>query len=205
MDLEVVSARPDEPQVSPMVRTLCSLRTREHQQVPVSGRYRIDPTASSVEFVAHSFLVTTVTGHVPGVSGMVTIDEEPELSRVDVDLELATLSTGISKRDRHLRSPDFFDVERHPTITFRSTSVEAAAAGRWVVSGNLCICGVTRVVDLRVAFDGLRGADRVAFSSEAELDREDWGLRWRAPLHAEHLLISKDVRIKLDVAARRAR
>jgi polyisoprenoid-binding protein YceI len=186
-------------------RTLSILRTRDDRQIPVAGVYTIDPSHTSVEFVGRHLMITKVRGRFPDVSGTITIDEEPEQSHVEVELKVATLDTGNADRNGHLRSPDFFNADEYPTITFRSTQVEAGRAGTWMVTGELTVRDVTRPVTLEVDFDGANaspiGDQRLAFSAAAEVDREDWGLTWNVALDTGGVLVGKRVRIELNVQA----
>jgi polyisoprenoid-binding protein YceI len=171
----------------------------------VAGEYAIDPAHTSVEFIGRHLMITKVRGRFPEVSGTIIIDDEPEKSRVDVELKVATLETGNPDRDGHLRSPDFFDAEKYPTISFRSTKVEASTSGTWAVTGDLTVRDVTRQVTLQVDFDGANaspiGDERIAFSAATEVDREDWGLTWNLALETGGVLVGKKVRIELNVQA----
>lgn len=186
-------------------RTLSILRTHDDRQIPVAGVYAIDPSHTSVEFVGRHLMITKVRGRFPDVSGTITIDEEPERSHVEVELQVATLDTGNADRNGHLRSPDFFNADEYPTITFRSTKVEAGRSGTWMVTGDLTVRDVTRPVTLEMDFDGSGasplGDQRVAFSAAAEVDREDWGLTWNVALDTGGVLVGKKVRIELNVQA----
>src|SRR5690242_12184482 len=113
------------------------LRSHEDREIPVAGEYAIDPAHSSVEFVGRHLMITKVRGRFPDVSGAITIDEVPERSHVEVEIQVASIDTGNDQRDEHLRSPDFFHVEQHPTISFRSTKVEPGKSGTWAVTGDL--------------------------------------------------------------------
>jgi polyisoprenoid-binding protein YceI len=186
-------------------RQLSVLRTRDDREVPVAGEYTIDPTHTSVEFIARHLMITKVRGRLPDVSGIITIDDEPERSHVEVDIGVATLDTGDTQRDEHLRSSDFFDADTYPTIAFRSTKVEASRSGTWTVTGDLTVRDVTRPVTLQVEFDGANaspiGDERIAFSAATEVDREDWGLTWNVSLETGGVLVGKNVRIELNVQA----
>jgi len=188
-----------------MTQTLSILRTHDDREIPVAGQYAIDPSHTTVEFIGRHLMITKVRGRFPEVSGTITIDDEPERSHVDVELEVATLDTGHADRDTQLRSADFFDVERFPTITFRSTKVEAGKSGTWSMTGDLTVRDVTRPITLEVDFDGASGSplgdERIAFSAATEVDREDWGLTWNMALETGGVLVGKKVRIELNVQA----
>ena len=186
-------------------QTLSILRTWDGREIPVAGEYTIDPAHTSVEFVGRHLMITKVRGRFPEVSGAITINDEPERSHVEVELDVASLDTGNPDRDAHLRSADFFNAEQYPTISFRSTNVEATAAGTWAVTGDLTVRDVTRPITLQVDFDGANaspmGDERIAFSAAADVDREDWGLTWNVALESGGLLVGKKVRIELNVQA----
>jgi polyisoprenoid-binding protein YceI len=189
-----------------MTRPLLSiLRAHDDVEIPVAGEYVIDPAHTSVEFIGRHLMITKVRGRFADVSGTITVDEEPERSHVEVEIKVASIDTGEPRRDDHLRSPDFFDVEKYPAITFRSTEVEATSSGSWAVTGDLTVRDVSRPVTLQVAFDGASaspfGDERVAFSAAAEVDREDWGLNWNVALETGGVLVGKRIRIELNVQA----
>ena len=188
-----------------MTQQISVLRRRDDREVPVAGTYTIDPTHTSVEFVGRHLMITKVRGRLPDVSGTITIDDEPTRSHVEVEIRVATLDTGDAQRDDSLRSADFFDVEHHPTITFRSTQVEPGTSETWMVTGDLTVRGVTRPVTLEVDFDGANaspfGDERIAFSAATDVNREDWGLTWNVALETGGVLVGKKVRIELNVQA----
>jgi polyisoprenoid-binding protein YceI len=181
--------------------------TKEYEgtQVPQAGTYAIDTSHSTVEFVAKHLMVTKVRGRFADFRGTVTIAEVPEASQVEVTIDAASISTGNPDRDAHLRSGDFFDVENHPTLQFRSTGVEHVADGEWKVDGDLTIRGVTRPVTLHVEFNGAAttpwNTTAIGFAAWTEVDREDWGLTWNAALETGGVVVSKKVRIELEVEA----
>jgi polyisoprenoid-binding protein YceI len=181
------------------------LRIYEDREIPAAGEYSIDPAHSSVEFVGRHLMITKVRGRFPDVSGTISIDEVPERSHVEVEIQVASIDTGNDQRDEHLRSPDFFHVEQHPTISFRSTKVEPGESGTWAVTGDLSVRDVTRPVTLNVEFEGANaspfGDQRVAFSASTDIDREDWGLTWNVALETGGVLVGKQVRIELNVQA----
>jgi polyisoprenoid-binding protein YceI len=186
-------------------RAVSVLRTHDDRLIPVAGVYEIDAGHSAVEFVARHMKITKVRGRFRAVTGRITIAEEPETSHVEVEIRAVSLDTGNDQRDAHLRSAEFFEVERYPTITFRSTSVRPRPDGEWEVVGDLTIRDTTRPVSLRVDFDGAErspfGDERVGFSAATELNREDFGLTWNQALEAGGVLVGKTVRIDLSVQA----
>jgi polyisoprenoid-binding protein YceI len=186
-------------------RTVSVLRTRDDRVIPVAGVYDIDAAHTSVEFVGRHLMITKVRGRFSDVSGRITIGEEPEESHVEVEIGAAGVSTGNDDRDAHLRSPDFFDVEHYPAITFRSTRVTALPDGAWNVEGDLTVRDTTRSVSLQVDFDGADispiGDERVGFSAATEVNREDFGLIWNMALETGGLLVGKVARIELAVQA----
>jgi polyisoprenoid-binding protein YceI len=186
-------------------RTLSILRTHDDREIPVAGVYAIDPMHSTVEFIGRHLMITKVRGRFTDVSGIITIDDEPEKSHVEVELQVASVDTGIPDRDGHLRSADFFNADEFPTITFKSTKVEAGKSGTWDVTGDLTVRDVTRPITLEVDFDGANaspmGDERIAFSAAAEVDREDWGLTWNVALETGGVLVGKKIRIELNVQA----
>jgi len=171
--------------------------------------WQIDPTHSSVEFAVKHMMFTTVRGRFKTLSGEIHIDEEhPDRSSVEVEIDAASLDTGVEDRDTHLRSADFFDVETHPTITFHSRRVEGAHAeqgDRFRVTGDLTIRGKTIETTLDVTFEGRGkgpgGEERAGFSATTEIDRRDFGLMWNQALETGGILVGNTVRIELDIQA----
>ena len=186
-------------------RTVSVLRTRDDREVPVAGVYEIDGAHTSVEFVGRHLMITKVRGRFSDVRGRITVAEEPEDSHVEVEIGVASLSTGNDDRDGHLKSPDFFDVENFPTITFSSTAVKALHDNTWELDGDLTVRDTTRPVTLQVDFDGADvspiGDERVGFSAATDINREDFGLTWNVALETGGVLVGKDARIELSVQA----
>jgi polyisoprenoid-binding protein YceI len=184
---------------------LSVLRTYDRREIPAAGNYAIDPSHTSVEFIGRHLMITKVRGRFPDVSGTITIDDDPARSHVEVVIDVATIDTGNADRDNHLRNADFFEADRYPTITFRSTKVEEGRSGTWNVTGDLTVRDVTRPVSLEVDFDGASaspfGDERIAFSAATDVDREDWGLTWNVALETGGVLVGKKVRIELNVQA----
>jgi polyisoprenoid-binding protein YceI len=180
--------------------------TRDHKgtNVPVAGTYDIDPKHTSVEFVARHLMISKVRGRFDDVEGTITVADVPEESSVEVKIAASSVRTGEDQRDAHLRSGDFFDVETHPTWTFKSTAVEQNG-DQWKVTGDLTISGSTHPVVLDVEFDGANatpwGTTAVGFSASTEIDREQWGLTYNQVLETGGVMVGKKIRIELQVEA----
>ena len=181
--------------------------TREYQglQIPEAGTYALDQGHTTVEFVGRHLMITKVRGRFTEFEGQVVIGDTPEQSSVDVTINPASVNSGDDRRDDHLRSPDFLDVEKYPTITFRSTQVEIGPDGSAKVTGDLTVKDVTRPVTLDVEFDGASpdpwGGQRLGFTASTEIDREDWGLTWNVALETGGMLVGKKIRLEFNVQA----
>jgi len=177
-------------------------RNVQGTEVPAPGAWAIDPGHAEVAFIGRHFMLTKVRGRFTDVVGTVVIGDDPADSSVDVTINMASVESGSEERDNHLRSSDFFDAENHPKATFRSTSV-AWNRDTARVSGDLTLVGVTRPVVLDVLYVGSTedpwGGHRAIYSASTEINREDWGLTWNVALEAGGLLVSKKIRIELEV------
>lgn len=171
--------------------------------------WTIDASHSLVEFTARHMMITRVKGRFSGVSGtVVTNDADPSKSSVNVEIDAASIDTREEKRDGHLRSGDFLDVENHPHLTFRSTRIEGnpkSAGDSFTVVGDLTIRGTTREVTLDATFDGSGtdpwGGTRASFSAETKIDRREFGLTWNQALETGGVLVGNEVKITLEVQA----
>lgn len=166
----------------------------------------IDPAHTSVEFSVRHMMFATVRGHFGKVEGKIRLDEQdPSHSMVEVEIDTASIDTRQQDRDQHLRSADFFDVENHPRMTFKSTQVERVSDNEYRVTGDLTMRGVTREVQLDVTETGRGkdpwGGERIGFSASGKLDRTEYGLKWNQALEAGGVLVSNEVRIQIDAQA----
>ncbi len=181
------------------------VRSYHGQRVPLAGTYELDRAHSSIEFVGRHLMITKVRGRFTDFEGRIHVDEVPEQSWAEVTVDMSSLDTAEERRDAHLRSPDFFDVERFPTMSFRSTHVEPAGDGSWHVHGELTVRDVTRPITFQVQFEGATsdpwGGQRIGFSATGEADREEWGLTWNQVLESGGLLVGPKVRIEVVVQA----
>ena len=171
---------------------------------PGTAVWSIDPSHSNVEFSVRHLMIATVKGRFADVEGSVTIDEaEPSRSNVDVRIKTASIDTRSEQRDNHLRSADFFDAANFPLIAFQSRKVERKGEGKFAVTGDLTMHGVTRSVVLSAIEEGRArdpwGNDRVAFSASAKVDRKDFGLQWNVALETGGVMVGDEIKISLDV------
>jgi len=165
--------------------------------------WAIDPAHSSVEFSIKHLMITTVKGRFPGVAGSVTLDETNLAnSAVDVTIDAASIDTREPQRDAHLRSADFFDVDKFPTLTFTSRRVTDVAGDRFRLIGDLTIRGITREVILAVTAQGRArdpwGGERAAFAATTKIKRSDFGLLWNQALETGGVVVGDDLKIALD-------
>ncbi len=171
--------------------------------LPRTGIWAIDPSHSSIEFVAKHLVVSKVRGRFASFSGSVQVAEPIEASEVDVTIESASISTNDDDRDGHVRSGDFLDVESFPALSFRSTGVHNRSGDDWTIPGELTIRDVTRAVALDVEYLGVFndpwGNPKAAFAASATIDREEFGITWNAALETGGVLVGKTVKIELDV------
>jgi polyisoprenoid-binding protein YceI len=169
------------------------------------GTFAVDPAHSTVGFEVEHLGIATVRGRFTVISGTLTGGDEPQLEGL-VDLTSAT--THEEQRDGHLASPDFFDVERFPQATFRSTSFEQLGDGTVRVAGDLTLKGVTKEIELTGSVAGPAtdpwGNERVGLELAGVVDRTDFGVDWNAPLPGGGFLLPDDVRIVIGVSAAKA-
>ena len=165
--------------------------------------WNIDPTHSTVGFSIRHMVFSKVRGRFLKYTGAIQLDDELAKSWVEVTIDAASIDTRDEKRDAHLRSPDFFDVERYPTLRFRSAGFQWTGKNAFDLPGELTIHGVTRPVVLRTTYDGLIpdpwGNTRAAFTAETEIDREDFGLTWNVALETGGVMVSKQVKIEIEL------
>jgi polyisoprenoid-binding protein YceI len=174
-------------------------------ELPTPGRYVLDPTHTRIGFVARHLMVTKVRGHFPLFEGSITVGADPKDSTAEVTIQTPSVDTGTADRDAHLRSADFFDVEKYPELTFRNARVVSQNGTDFTVVGELTIRDVTREVELAVELDGVvkdpYGNTRLAVTVTTEVDREHWGLTWNAALETGGVLVSRNIRIEIESEA----
>ncbi len=178
-------------------------------QTQQKTRWNIDSSHSQAEFTVKHMMITKVRGRFADVEGAIHLDaENPENSRVKVEIDAASIDTREEDRDAHLRSEDFLNAEEFPKLTFESKRVgglELEDGARFKVLGDLTIRGTTKEVELAAVFEG-RGQDpwgnqRVAFSADTTIDRRDFGLTWNQALETGGVLVGHEVKIHLEAQA----
>ena len=168
--------------------------------------WTIDAAHTDVLFSAKHMMVTTVRGKFHEVEGTLRLDESnPTNSSAEIRISAASLATGNGQRDGHLRSADFFDAETHPTISFRSTSIEQVGTSDFRISGDLTIQKTTRPIVFDATFLGfytsMQGTRRVGLSARTMINRKDWGLGWNVALETGGWLVGENVTIEIEIAA----
>jgi len=166
--------------------------------------YAIDPDHSQVLFKVKHMGISTVTGRFDLMEGAYTFDDkEIGNSSVETTIQTASVNTNKQKRDDHLKSPDFLNVDKYPTITFKSKEVKKGDGDDFTIVGDLTINGVTKQVELDAEYGGKAvdpmGNERTAFTAETKIDRKDYGLTWNKTLDTGGLVVGDEVKIELEV------
>lgn len=168
-------------------------------------QWRIDTAHSAAQFSIRHMMVSTVRGQFGKLTGVVRWDPaNPAGASVEAQVEVDSIDTREPKRDAHLKSPDFFDVQKYPTMTFKSTGVTPAGAGRWKLAGQLTIRGVSRpvVFDVEGPGEPVKGPDgslRIGASATTRINRKDFGMTWNRTLDTGGLVLGEEVAITVDV------
>lgn len=168
--------------------------------------WNIDASHSHATFSVRHMMVSTVKGKFNVLRGTLNLDEaNPLNSWVEAEVDTTSIDTGDPNRDKHLRSPDFFDVEKYPKITFKSTKVEPAGDNEYKVTGDLTMHGVTKPVVFSVEYSGEikdpYGLRRAGFSAKSKISRKEWGLTWNNLLETGGAIVSDEVKIEIDLEA----
>ncbi|NLD76654.1 MAG: YceI family protein [Acidimicrobiales bacterium] len=172
----------------------------------LTGDYAIDPTHSRVGFSARHAMVTKVRGSFTEFEGSGHLDaSDPSKSSVSMTIQAASIDTRNADRDGHLRSNDFFDMEKYPEIKFVSTSVEQTADDEFTVTGDLTIKDVTKPVSVEFEYSGSAvdpyGNTRIGFEGKTVVNRKDWGVNWNAALEAGGVLVGEKVTLEFEISA----
>jgi polyisoprenoid-binding protein YceI len=162
------------------------------------GIWNVDASHSEVGFTARHLMVSKVRGQFKDFAAVVTVAQPFELSTVEATVQMASIDTNSADRDTHVKSPDFFDVENNPTMTFKSTKVTDSA-----LEGLLTIKGTTKAVSFDLEFGGVSadpwGGTRAGFEATTEINRKDFGLSWNVAIEGGGMLVGEKVKIVLDV------
>jgi polyisoprenoid-binding protein YceI len=167
--------------------------------------YGLDQSHSTVEFVVRHLMISKVRGRFAAFTGQIELAPGSDVpTAVSAVIDAASVDTREAQRDAHLKSADFFEVEKYPQITFESTRIEGAPHD-FTIHGNLTMHGVTRDVALAASFEG-RGADpwggqRVGYTAHTTIDRKDFGVSFNAALETGGVMVSDEVRIELNIEA----
>jgi polyisoprenoid-binding protein YceI len=171
----------------------------------LQGTWDIDPVHSDVSFTVRHMMVSKVRGRFSSFSGEIVTGADVADSSVSVTIDAGTIDTNNDQRDAHIRSADFFEVDKHPTWTYRSTGVRVDGDDELVVDGELTIKGVTRSVPLRVEVGGFGpdafGGTRAGFSASASINRSDFGVDIQMPLDGGGVVVGEKVQIHLEIEA----
>jgi polyisoprenoid-binding protein YceI len=174
-------------------------------EIPMKTVYEIDPAHSSAQFTIRHLMISNVRGDFKTVKGTVVYDpENVAATSIQAEIDVNSLNTRDENRDAHVKSAEFFNVEKYPSITFKSSKVESAGDGELKVTGDLTILGVTKEVVLKVEGPSDEAKDpwgnlRVGASGSTKIKRSDFGLTWNAALETGGVMLGDDVKIELDL------
>jgi polyisoprenoid-binding protein YceI len=171
-------------------------------QIPAAGTYVLDANHKRIGFVARHLMVSKVRGQFADGTASITVADDPLQSSVTATIQAASITTGTQQRDDHLRSNDFLDVEKFPTLEYRSTGVKSLDGNEFVLTGELTLRDLTLPVDLHVELEGVGrspyGQDVFGFSATAEIDREAFGITWNMVVEGGGLMVSKKIKIEIE-------
>ncbi len=181
-----------------------AVETAPNMTPPPAGKYELDVSHSTVEFVGRH-MISKVRGRFTEFSGAVLIGDTPEDSSVEVEVVAGSVTTHFEQRDNHLKSGDFFELESHPTFSFRSTAVRVTGADSFEIDGDLTIKDVTNPVTLNGEYLGwgpdMEGNPMFAASAKTTVNREDWDMTWNMAVETGGFLVSKKIDIEIEVEA----
>jgi polyisoprenoid-binding protein YceI len=180
--------------------------TTTPELVALTGTYELDPTHTRLAFAVKHAMVSTVHGQFGIFDGELVLDgENPANSKVKVNIDVASISTGTDQRDDHLRSADFFELEKYPSITFVSTQIRHEGGEDFVLVGDLTIRDVTKSVEIPVELQGTAtdpyGVQKIGFEGSTTISRKDFGLTYNFALETGGIMIGDKIKISLDVEA----
>ncbi len=170
----------------------------------VAGTWTIDTLHSEVGFSVRHMMVSKVRGKFTKFGGEIVTGDDLLDSSVTAEIDLSSIETGSEQRDNHLRSPDFFDTDNHPQMTYRSTGLRGDSSD-WVLDGELTLKGITRSVPLKLEVNGFGpdpyGGTRVGFTATGQINRADFGVTWNAAIEGGGVVVSDKVELLLEIEA----
>ena len=180
-----------------------TLQVAQPPELPAPGDWEIEPTHSSIGFTARHIGLARIHGRFNSFAGVIRIAERIEQSAMHVVIDAASIDTGVGMRDDHLRSGDFLDVRRFPTLEFYSERFVHKGGSRWAITGALSLHGVTRTVTLDTEYlglgNGMEGEARAACRATTELHRDDFTVSWQTMLARGIAVVGPSIRVDLDV------
>ena len=167
--------------------------------------WNLDPAHSHAEFKVKHMMISNVKGSLTGISGILKLDETDYThSTAEASIPVSSIKTGDDQRDEHLKSVEFFEVEKYPTMTFKITNIDSEGGADYSVTGELTLHGVTKAVtfaveDVSEPSKDPWGNHRIGLSATTRINRKDFGLVWNAALETGGMLVGEDVTISLEV------
>lgn len=171
------------------------------------SKWTVDAAHSSIDFSVKHMMVSKVKGAFQKFNASVEADPNNlTTANIDFTIDVASIDTRNNDRDNHLRSADFFDVEKYPTMTFKSTKIVKTDDDEYDVTGDVTLHGVTRSETFSVTFEGLAkdpmsGAEKIGFSANGKIKRSDYGLTWNAALETGGVLVGDDIKVSIEIEA----
>lgn len=170
------------------------------------AKWALDPTHSSVDFTIRHMMIAKVKGTFHTFTADIEADaDDLSTAKISFEVDLASIDTRNADRDNHLRTGDFFEVEKYPKMTFKATNIKKTGSDTYDVTGDLTIKDVTRQETFHVTYEGSGkdpwGNERAGFSAEGKIDRSDYGLTWNAALETGGVLVGNEVKISLEIEA----
>jgi polyisoprenoid-binding protein YceI len=179
-----------------------TMSTTTETATPTTQEWSIDPAHTQVGFSVKHLMITNVKGRFPTVSGTIRLDSATAQPDVEISIDAASITTGDPKRDAHLRSSDFLQVEEYPAILFRASRLKGDVDSKFFLEGELTIRGVTRPATLHVVSQGRAtdpwGNAKAGYSATTTIHRKDFGLEWNVALEAGGVLVGDEVRITIE-------
>lgn len=173
--------------------------------LPALGTFALDASHTQFGFVARHLMVSKVRGRFTEFEGTVTVGESITDSTIDITIQSKSISTNDENRDTHVRSDDFLNVEKFPTLKFNSTKIEPAGKNKYAVTGDFTVRDITRPIVLDVEFEGVIqdpwGNQRLGFSATGEINRDEFGVTWNAAIEAGGVVVGPKIKLEIEAEA----